>query len=326
MKRSNLKKNILITGGAGFIGSNFVNLCANTEEIGSIFVLDKLTYAGDLNRITNSLKLANVEFIHEDIINIESFPNVISSIDFLINFAAETHVDNSINSPSEFITTNIVGTFKLLEACRLSNKSIRFMQISTDEVYGSVSVDASETDMLNPSSQYSASKASADLLTLANWKTHNQDVLISRSCNNFGPQQHREKLIPKSILKALSGEDLELYSEGLNIREWIYVEDNCEIIFNILKKGKPGEIYNIGTGIRKSNMEVAIAILELLPDSNSKIRHITDRLGHDFSYRLNIEKMRGEIQEMQITNFMDGLEKIINSYKKASSNFKSGAK
>ncbi|MCK5241659.1 dTDP-glucose 4,6-dehydratase [bacterium] len=285
---------VLVTGGAGFIGSHYVDLRLKKHPQDQVVVLDKLTYAGNPANLKDAKKNSHFTFVRGDICNAKLVERVIQQhgIDIIINFAAETHVDRSILHPEDFAKTDVLGTQVLLEAVR-KFKLKRFLQISTDEVYGSIEKGGfRETDPLKPSSPYSASKAGGDLQVLAYRHTYNLPVLITRSSNNFGPRQYPEKLIPLFVTNAIEDKPLPLYGDGLNTRDWIYVEDNCSGLDYVLEKGKPGEIYNIGAGNTKTNKEITSAILKLLKKPCSLIRRVPDRLGHDRRYALNMKKTR----------------------------------
>ncbi|VVB90294.1 GDP-L-fucose synthase [uncultured archaeon] len=280
---------ILITGGSGFIGSNFVHYLLDKYPDERLVVLDKLTYAGKLENLKDVMD--KIIFIKGDICNAQDIAKA-GKCDIIFNFAAETHVDRSIKSADVFVKTDVLGTYNLLEFAR-KNDIRRYIQISTDEVYGSTVKDSfHEDDLLDPSSPYSASKAGADLLVGAFFKTYNLPVLITRSSNNFGPYQYPEKLIPVLILKALHDKALPIYGNGLNVRDWIYVKDNCAGIDYVFRKGKTGEIYNIGAGNEKTNIEIANQILMELKISKNLIKYVKDRPGHDFRYSLNCEKIK----------------------------------
>ena len=281
---------LLITGGAGFIGCNFVRHMLSTHPDDEIVVLDKLTYAGRLENLQDVGD--RITFIKGDICD-RNDVEAVGDCDAIFNFAAETHVDRSILDAGIFVHTDIIGTYNLLEYARRHDVD-RYIQISTDEVYGST-VDGSfkEGDMLDPSSPYSASKAGAELLVRAYHKTYGLPVMITRSSNNFGPYQYPEKLIPVLILNALHDKSLPIYGTGTNVRDWIYVLDNCEAIDLVFRKGRSGEIYNIGAGNEKTNIEIAELILGELKKSKSLIKFVEDRKGHDFRYSVNTKKIRG---------------------------------
>jgi dTDP-glucose 4,6-dehydratase len=282
---------VLITGGAGFIGSNFVHYMLERYPHYEIVVLDKLTYAGRLENLQDVMH--RIRFLKGDICNPEDVREAIQGCKAIFNFAAETHVDRSIVTPEPFLKTDVMGAYVLLEAAR-EHKIERFVQISTDEVYGSVEAGSSdEEDPLRPSSPYSASKAAADLLVLAYHRTYGLPVLITRSSNNFGPYQFPEKLIPLFIINALLDRPLPLYGDGLNTRDWLYVLDNCTAIDLVFREGKPGEIYNIASGVEKANIEITRLILKELDKPESLIRFVKDRPGHDRRYSLDTSKIRG---------------------------------
>lgn len=303
---------ILVTGGAGFIGSNFVHYILQKHSEDQIVVLDKLTYAGNLNNLKTVMK--KIEFIKGDICDRKLVERVAKGIDIIVNFAAESHVDRSIAEPEPFLTTNVLGTQVLLEAARKYDHE-KFVQISTDEVYGSISRGSfREEDPLRPSSPYAASKAAADMLAHTYFVTYGLPVLITRSTNNFGPYQHPEKLIPKLIINALLNKPLPIYGDGKNVRDWLYVVDNCEAIDLIMRKGKTGEIYNVGAGNEKTNLEIAEFILKELNKPKSLIKFVEDRLGHDFRYSLNCEKLKG-LGWAPKHSFEMALRETINWYK-----------
>jgi dTDP-glucose 4,6-dehydratase len=306
-------KNILVTGGAGFIGSEFVRQIAKLETFSKIIVYDKLTYAGNIERIKDELLSKEIYFIHDDIVNINNHFEELRFVDQVVHFAAESHVDNSISSGKIFIESNILGTYNLLEFFRKLNPNIRILIASTDEVYGSLSTGvADESFKLSPSSPYSASKASADLLALANIHTHNQNIVITRTCNNYGPFQDTEKFIPKTITNLISNLPATIYGTGENIREWIHVTDNCEAINLILQEGIPGEVYNIGTGFRLSNVEIVDFILEELRLSGNLRVFVTDRLGHDFRYAIDSTKFKNQFKWNYKIEIKKGLSETIN--------------
>ena len=255
---------VLVTGGAGFIGSNFVEMALTDQfpEISSVLVLDKLTYAGKLSNLNGVANNPNFEFVQGDICDVELVNSLAANVDAIINFAAESHVDRSIENSSEFIQTNVLGTQVLLDAAK-NQKVAKFVQVSTDEVYGSILEGSwDENAPLLPNSPYSASKAAADLLTRAYFVTHGLDVCITRCSNNFGPKQDPEKLIPNFVLKLSRGEKVPVYGDGLNIRDWLYVEDHCVGIYLVLTKGVGGEIYNIGGGTELTNLELTKKLLD----------------------------------------------------------------
>ena len=285
-------KSILITGGAGFIGSNFVRYMVNKYPQYRIIVLDALTYAGNRDNLKDLEGKLNYLFYHGNIQDAEVMDNLVSNADVIINFAAETHVDRSILEAGSFIYTDVVGTFTLLEAAK-KYRIERYIQISTDEVYGSIEEGSLYEDSpLLANSPYSASKASGDLLVRAYYRTYGLPTIITRSSNNFGPYQYPEKVIPLFITNALDNLPLPLYGDGKNVRDWLYVIDNCEAIDVVLHKGKEGEIYNIGGGNEMQNIQITEMILDLLNKPKSLIQPVPDRLGHDRRYSVNIDKIR----------------------------------
>lgn len=278
---------ILVTGGAGFIGSNFVRYVLGQGH--KVRVLDKLTYAGRLENLKDVLE--KIEFVKGDICDPKIVEKSMKDVDVVVHFAAESHVDRSIESAENFVRTNVYGTYVLLEKAR--KYDVKFVHISTDEVYGSIREGYfSEEDPLDPSSPYSATKASSDLLARAYYKTYGLPVMITRSSNNYGPYQYPEKLIPKIIIKALRNEPLPIYGTGKNVRDWIFVEDNCAAIYIVMKKGNIGEIYNIGAGNEKTNLEVVEKILDILGKPKDLITFVEDRPGHDWRYALRTDKIR----------------------------------
>lgn len=283
---------LLITGGAGFIGSNFILYIIKNHPEDEVINYDKLTYAANLENLKEVENDLRYQFVQGDIADESKLCEVLDGVDAVLNFAAESHVDRSIGEPDEFVKTNVWGTNVLLRVSR-EKRIPRFVQISTDEVYGSIRDGSfSEDSPLNPSSPYSASKAAADLLALAYFKTYGFPVLITRSTNNFGPFQHREKFIPTMIRSALEEKPLPIYGNGQNVRDWIYVEDNCRAIDLVLRKGREGEVYNIGAGNEKTNIEVAREILKILSKSEDLISFVPDRPGHDFRYSVTTEKIK----------------------------------
>lgn len=280
---------IIITGGAGFIGCNFVKMIVNKYPDYEIKVLDNLSYSGSLKNLEGVSD--KITFIKGDITDKNDVENALKDVDAVIHFAAESHVDNSIENPENFIKTNIFGTYTLLE-CARKNDINKFLHISTDETYGSIeSGSFKETDMLDPASPYSASKAGSDLLVNAYHTTYGLNTLITRSSNNFGPFQYPEKLIPVLIKNVIYDNPLPIYGDGLNIRDWIFVEDNCSGVDMVFHKGKIGEIYNIGGGNEKTNLEITQLILKELGKSEELISFVKDRLGHDRRYSISISKI-----------------------------------
>ncbi len=302
---------ILITGGAGFIGTNFVHYIHENYDY-DIVVLDKLTYAGNKDNLKDILP--DIQFIRGDIGNEEDIKVAMKDCDLVVNFAAETHVDRSITDPSIFVKTDVLGTYNLLEHVRKYDVE-KYLQISTDEVYGSIE-DGSFTEESNidPSSPYSASKAGGDVLVSAYHKTYDLPVLITRSSNNYGPYQYPEKLIPLFILNAMQNKPLPVYGTGENVREWIYVMDNCSGIDTVLNKGKFGEVYNIGGGNEKTNIEITRMILDLLGKPESLITYVEDRLGHDLRYSLDSTKTK-KLGWKPEWSFEDGLKQTVEWYR-----------
>ena len=303
---------VLVTGGAGFIGSNYVRfLLENRED--SVVTLDALTYAGSLDNLDGVLDHPRHDFVEGSICDDELIGELVADIDAVVNFAAESHVDRSIEGADSFVETNVEGTQTLLEAAVDADVD-RFLQISTDEVYGQILEGTfSEDDPLNPRNPYAATKASADLLAASYQTTHDLPVLITRTCNNFGPRQHPEKLIPKFIQNAADGEELPVYGDGSNVREWIYVEDNCRALDLVLREGAVGEIYNIGSGEERTNLEVTEAILEAVGGSDDQITFVEDRAGHDQRYALETEKIERLGWEPE-WSFEEGLEQTVEYY------------
>jgi dTDP-glucose 4,6-dehydratase len=283
---------VLVTGGAGFIGSNFIRHMLSKYRNCKITNLDKLTYCGNLNNLEDIEKNKRYKFIKSDICNAKSVLLAMKGCDTVINFAAESHVDRSIKNSAAFIRTNIDGTRVLLDLAR-KLKVRRFIQASTDEVYGDIEKGLSkETDNLLPNSPYAASKAAADILCRSYFKTYNMPVIITRSSNNFGPFQYPEKVIPLFLTNAIEGKQLPLYGDGKNVRDWVYVMDNCSGIDCALRKGKPGEIYNIGGGNQIKNIDIARQILEILDKGKKLLSFVKDRPGHDRRYALDSSKIK----------------------------------
>lgn len=281
-----------MTGGAGFIGSEFVRQVCADPSIEQVWVLDKLTYAGDIRRIETELAQGKVKLIQADLLDSEKYQDVLFAVDTLVHFAAESHVDRSIQNGFPFIESNVLGTFTLLEAAR-SNTALQIIHISTDEVYGSVSDgESSETDLLRPSSAYSASKASSDLIALAQRHTFGQNITVTRCCNNYGPWQDREKVIPTFILNAIRGIPMPIYGTGMNIREWIHVSDHVRAILHLIKLETSADIVNIGTSERLTNVELAGIIAKQLRLKDNFLSYVGDRLGHDFRYALKSQKIK----------------------------------
>ena len=285
-------RSFLVTGGAGFIGSNFIRHMLKKHDDILIINMDKLTYAGNLDNLRDVEKDSRYRFVHGDICDTALVESVMPDVDVVVNFAAESHVDRSIGKPDDFIRTDIFGVFVLLESARKEGIR-RFVQISTDEVYGSKEKDVfKETDTLMPSSPYSASKAGADRLVYSYFVTYGLPVVIPRSSNNFGPYQYPEKLISLFVTNAMDGKKLPVYGDGKNVRDWLYVLDNCEAIETVMDKGKDGEVYNVGAGNEKNNLEITRLILSELDKPEDLITFVQDRKGHDRRYALDTEKIR----------------------------------
>lgn len=314
-----MSKNVLVTGAAGFIGANFAEYFVNKHPDYNVIVLDKLTYAGNMD---NLKKVEDkITFIKEDICNFDAIMEIFKKYDIngVIHFAAESHVDNSIKTPFVFTQTNVIGTHTLLEAAKRTwgeGSPNKFVHISTDEVYGSLGEEGyfTETSPINPSSPYSSSKASSDLIALAYKETYKMNVNVTNCSNNYGPYQHNEKLIPHMIKLALNDEKLPVYGEGTNIRDWLYVEDHCEAIDLVFHKGVSGERYNIGGHNERRNIQIVKLILERLGKPESLIEHVEDRKGHDYRYAIDPTKIKNELGWYPKTKFEDGIIKTIDWY------------
>jgi dTDP-glucose 4,6-dehydratase len=307
---------LLVTGGAGFIGSNYIRMILNGElkGISKIIVLDKLTYSGNKQNLID-LDSSSYEFIQGDICDTDLVSKLSKQVDAIVNFAAESHVDRSIDSPKEFIQTNVSGTHTLLESARKNNLST-FLQVSTDEVYGSISEGSWDEDFpLQPNSPYAASKASADLISQAYHRTYGMDVRITRCSNNYGPYQYPEKVIPLFITNLIEGKKVPLYGQGLNVRDWLHVTDHCRGIHLVLTKGKSGDVFNVGGGRELSNIELTRIILQAIGVSEESIERVADRLGHDFRYSLSIEKITKQLGYKPVVDFESGISQTIKWYK-----------
>ena len=306
---------ILITGGAGFIGSNFTHYWLREHPEDCAVVVDKLTYAGNLRNLEPVRRDPRFQVVQMDICDPE-LVEVVRKCDAVINFAAESHVDRSIiESAAAFVRSNVEGTFRLLECCRTARVT-RFLQISTDEVYGSLGPEGrfSESDPLAPNSPYAATKASADLLVLADVHTHGTPALITRCSNNYGPYQFPEKFIPLMIAQAAASEPLPVYGDGRNIRDWIHVEDHCRAIDLVLRHGREGQVYNIGGDCEMENLEVAYRILDALGQPRGLVRFVADRPGHDRRYAIDCQKIKSELHWVQRWTFEAGLASTIRWY------------
>ncbi|MGG2066655.1 dTDP-glucose 4,6-dehydratase [Bacillus sp. S14(2024)] len=310
--------NILVTGGAGFIGSNFVHYILKVYENYHVINYDALTYSGNLGNLHSVEQDPRYVFLRGTIQNRELLEYVVQKykVDVIVNFAAESHVDRSIANPIPFYDTNIVGTVTVLELIK-KYPHIKMVQVSTDEVYGSLGEAGKFTEQtpLDPSSPYSSSKASADMIALSYYKTYQLPIIVTRCSNNYGPYQYPEKLIPLMITNALEGKKLPLYGDGLNIRDWLHVNDHCSAIDVVLHKGKVGEVYNIGGDNEKTNVEVVEQILTLLKKGKDDIYHVTDRLGHDRRYAIDAKKIKQELGWKPAYTFKQGIEETVHWYK-----------
>lgn len=312
--------NILVTGGAGFIGSNFIFHLLRTYPSYRIICVDKLTYAGNLSTLTSVMDNPNFRFAKADIGDREAINQLFAEEkpDMVVNFAAESHVDRSINNPGIFLETNILGTDVLMDAC-LKYGIKRYHQVSTDEVYGDLPLDRpdllfTETTPLHPSSPYSSSKAAADLLVLSYFRTYGLPVTISRCSNNYGPYQYPEKLISLMIVNALNNQQLPVYGNGQNVRDWLYVEDHCRAIDLVIHKGREGEVYNIGGHNEMANINIVKLICKELGKSEDLITYVADRKGHDLRYAIDPTKIYTELGWLPETKFANGIKKTIQWY------------
>ena len=307
--------NILVTGGAGFIGSCFVRHMLNKYSDYKIINLDALTYAGNIENLDDVKDSPNYTFVHGNICDKKLVQELISQVDCVVNFAAESHVDRSITGPEIFIETNIKGTLNLLQTAKEIGVD-RYLQVSTDEVYGSLGKTGYfyETTPIAPNSPYSASKASADMLVRAYFETYKLPVLTTRCSNNYGPYQYPEKLIPFFISKLLKGEKVPVYGDGLNVRDWLYVYDHCHAIDTVLHKGKVGEVYNIGGHNEKTNLEITHLILNAMGKDETSIEYVQDRLGHDRRYAISNDKITSELGWSPSLTFEEGIKITIDWY------------
>ena len=310
---------VLVTGGAGFIGSHFVRSLltdryAGFEGVG-VVVLDKLTYAGNRQNLASFLGDSRLTFVVGDIADANVVDSVMGGLDAVVHFAAESHVDRSIAAATEFITTNVLGTQVLLTAA-LRHKVPRFVHISTDEVYGSIETGSwPETHPLEPNSPYAASKASSDLLVLAFSRTHGLDASITRCSNNYGPFQHPEKVIPLFVTNLVEGLSVPLYGDGMNVREWLHVDDHCRAVALVLQHGRPGEVYNVGSGAELSNTQLTARLLELMDADWASVEQVTDRKGHDRRYSVDTSKIERELGFHPEVSFDEGLEATVAWYR-----------
>ena len=309
---------LLVTGAAGFIGSNFVRMIADGvfDSVSSVQVLDKLTYAGVKENLVGVEAIPGYSFVQGDICDFELISDSVKGIDAVINFAAESHVDRSILGSSSFVQTNIVGVQVLLDAIKATGRDIRFLQVSTDEVYGSISEGSWTEDWpLQPNSPYSASKASGELLARSYNRTHGMDVVITRCSNNYGSHHFPEKLIPLFITNLLEGKKVPIYGSGENIRDWLHVDDHCRGIYQVLTSGRSGEIYNIGGGRELTNLEITGLILDLMGANETSIEYVEDRKGHDLRYSVDWTKINRELGYEPQVKFEDGLKNTIQWYR-----------
>lgn len=306
---------ILVTGGAGFIGNCFIRHMLQKYSNYKIINLDALTYAGNLENLYDVKDNPNYEFVNGDICDRDLVTQIVSGVDMIVNFAAETHVDRSITGPEIFIETNVKGTMTLLQAAKEFNIE-RYLQVSTDEVYGTLGDTGyfTETTPLAPNSPYSASKAGADMLVRAYYETYKVPTLITRCSNNYGPYQYPEKLIPFFISRLLSGEKVPVYGDGLNVRDWLYVYDHCAAIDTVLHKGRVGEVYNIGGHNEKTNLEITHLILDAMNKDESSIEYVQDRLGHDRRYAISNDKITSELGWEPSVTFEEGILLTIDWY------------
>ncbi|MBK5425827.1 MULTISPECIES: dTDP-glucose 4,6-dehydratase [Bacillus] len=310
--------NILVTGGAGFIGSNFIHYMLKNYETYKIINYDALTYSGNLNNVKSIQENPTYSFVKGKIQNGELLEHVVKERDVqvIVNFAAESHVDRSIENPIPFYDTNVIGTVTLLELVK-KYSYIKLVQVSTDEVYGSLGKTGKfiEETPLAPNSPYSSSKASSDMIALSYYETYQLPVIITRCSNNYGPYQYPEKLIPLMVTNALEGKKLPLYGDGLNVRDWLHVTDHCSAIDTVLHKGCVGEVYNIGGNNEKTNVDVVEQIIKLLGKTKKDIEFVTDRLGHDRRYAIDAQKMKNEFEWEPRYTFEQGLKETVEWYK-----------
>jgi len=309
---------LLVTGAAGFIGSNFVRMLAKGDLAGisSIKVLDKLSYAGIRENLASVEDLSWFEFVKGDVCDPLIVSQLLKDVDGVINFAAESHVDRSISGAADFVQTNIVGVQVLLDAIKDSERQIRFLQVSTDEVYGSIDEGSwTEEWPLQPNSPYSASKASGELLARSYYRTHGMDVVITRCSNNYGSHHFPEKLIPLFITNLIEGKKVPVYGTGKNVRDWLHVDDHCRGIYQVLMNGRSGEVYNIGGGRELTNNEITHLILDAMGTNESSIEYVQDRKGHDFRYSVDWSKINRELGYEPQVKFEDGLRETIQWYR-----------
>jgi dTDP-glucose 4,6-dehydratase len=308
---------LLVTGGAGFIGSNFIRYILDNNNNITVLNLDDLKYGSNPANLSDLEKDSRYFFFKGDISNFTLVSKLIQDADAIVNFAAETHVDRSISAPETFLQSNVAGTFTILEALRKVNPSARLVHISTDEVYGDIlEGSCKESDALRPSSPYSASKAASDVFVLGYARTYGLNASITRCTNNYGPYQFPEKLIPKTIIRASLGLKIPIYGAGKNIRDWIHVEDHCRAVESVMKSGKPGEIYNVSSGVEKNNLEIVRTIIKSLGKDESSLEYVEDRPGHDLRYSLDSMKLRRELGWKPLHSFEQGIEDTVRWYAK----------
>ncbi|MDM7912674.1 MAG: dTDP-glucose 4,6-dehydratase [Methanotrichaceae archaeon] len=308
---------LIVTGGLGFIGSNFIRDVLERHGDWKVINVDALKYGSNQDNLKDLEEDERYSFVHGDISDPSFISGIIEGADAIINFAAETHVDRSISNPVSFLQSNVMGVFNILEAIRKVNPKIRFVQISTDETYGdAVEGSFTERDMLKPSSPYSASKAAGDVYVLAYARTYGLQAMVTKCTNNYGPYQFPEKLIPKTILRALKSLKIPIYGTGKNVRDWIYVLDHCRAVEQVLEGGASGEIYNISAGEEKTNLDVVGKILEILGKDSGLTEFVEDRPGHDLRYSLDSSKIRDELGWRPRLTFESGLEETVRWYMK----------
>jgi dTDP-glucose 4,6-dehydratase len=309
---------LLVSGAAGFIGSNFIRMIARGDFAGfsRVVVLDKLTYAGVRENLAPARDLPGYSFVEGDICNPNVVAELVGEVDAIVNFAAESHVDRSISGAADFVKTNTVGVHVLLDALLATEKKIRFLQVSTDEVYGSIDFGSwTEDSPLLPNSPYSASKAAGELLARSYNRTHGMDVVITRCSNNYGSHHFPEKLIPLFITNLLEGKKVPLYGTGKNVRDWLHVDDHCRGIYQVLMNGRSGEVYNIGGGRELTNLEITALILDAMGADESSIEYVEDRKGHDLRYSVDWNKINRELGYEPHVKFEDGLRDTIEWYR-----------
>ncbi len=312
---------ILVTGGAGFIGSNFVrNLLAgdlgDVSDLQKLTVLDSLDYSGNMSNLLSVSSDSRFQFFHGDIQDAKILASVVPGHEIVIHFAAKSHVDRSIDDPHPFFATNVLGTQTLLQAS-LEGQVKTFIHVSTDEVYGTITEGSwTESSPLLPNSPYAASKGASDLVARSYWRTYGLDIRITRCTNNYGPNQYPEKFIPLLLTNLIEGKKIPIYGDGLNVRDWLHVEDHCRGIWMVATKGRPGEIYNIGGGAELANVDLAKKILTLMGSDASQIEYTPDRKGHDLRYSLDYSKVREEIGYLPLISFESGLQSTVDWYKK----------